>query len=50
MVQSKNGGWIFFDYVPGTNDIREGSAQTVGKACVIGTGLDEAEIKGVFSL
>ncbi|MDD6310597.1 MAG: GTP-binding protein [Firmicutes bacterium] len=50
MVQSKNGGWIFFDYVPGTKDIREGSAQTVGKACVIGTGLDEAEIKGVFSL
>lgn len=50
MVQSKDGGWLFFDFVPGTKDIREGSAQTVGKACVIGTGLDEAAIKGIFSL
>ncbi len=49
MVEGKDGKWIFFDFVPGTKDIREGSPQTIGKACVIGTEVDEDEVRERFS-
>ena len=49
MVEGKDGKWIFFDFVPGTKDIREGSPQTIGKACVIGTVVDEDEVRERFS-
>lgn len=50
MLQNKEGGWIFFDYVPGTEDVRDGSPQTVGKIAVIGTDLNEDEIRNLFSI
>lgn len=42
MVANGAGGWLFFDYVPGEQDVRDGSAQVIGRLCVIGSDLNEA--------
>ena len=49
MVKGKE-GWLFFDYVPEEIDIREGSTQPVGKIVLIGTSIDEAQMKEVFKV
>ncbi len=43
-------GWLFFDYVPGEHDVRSGSAQIIGRLCVIGAELDEAALAVLFGL
>ncbi len=48
IVESKDGSWLHFDYIPGEKDIRTGGAQLTGKACVIGTDLDEDKIRKMF--
>jgi hypothetical protein len=50
MVESKDGGWIFFDYVPGEPDVREGAPSIIGKICVIGSHINEDKIKDAFGL
>ena len=42
------GKWIHFDYVPGEPDVREGSAAVIGRICVIGSKINEEEIKKLF--
>lgn len=49
MVPAADGTWIYFDYVPGESDIREGKAQVTGKLCVIGSGLEEKELDKLFA-
>ncbi len=41
-------GWIHFDYVPEESDVRMGCAETIGKICVIGSGIHEDKIKSLF--
>ena len=48
MVQSAEQGWIYFDYVPGESNVREGAAQPTGKICVIGSKLNEEELEELF--
>ena len=48
IVEAKDGSWLHFDYIPGEKDIRTGGAQLTGKACVIGTELDEDKIRKMF--
>ena len=43
-------GWIHFDMVPGEFDVRSGSADYTGRLCVIGSGLKEDQLPGVFGL
>ncbi len=43
-------GWIWFDYVPEESDIRRGSANVIGRVCVIGSELKESEIKNLLGL
>ena len=43
-------GWIHFDYIPGGIDVRTGSAETIGRLCVIGCELDEAALAELFGL
>ena len=43
-------GWIFFDYVPGEQDVRAGNAQVIGRLCVIGAELQEHELSELFGL
>ena len=50
IVPNAEGGWIHFDMVPGEFDVRSGSADYTGRLCVIGSGLKEDELPGVFGL
>ena len=40
--------WYYFDMVPGEYEIREGAADYTGRVCIIGSGLKEDELKGLF--
>ena len=50
MVECKCGKWIYFDYVPGEPDIREGSPEAIGKICVIGSKINENAIGELFGV
>ena len=42
-------GWLHFDYVPGTPDVRRGGASVTGRICVIGAHIDEKALKELFN-
>lgn len=48
MLADGNGGWTYFDYVPGEVDVRAGKAELTGKICVIGSGLQEERLAALF--
>lgn len=48
MVPAGDGTWVYFDYVPGECDIREGKPDVTGKICVIGSKLEEEKLKKLF--
>ncbi len=48
MVAGSEGGWIYFDYVPGESNIRDGKPGVTGKFCVIGSGLQEDKLAALF--
>ena len=48
MVYGTEGGWIYFDLVPGEYEIREGAAQYTGQICVIGSKIKEERLKELF--
>ena len=50
IVAGDNGQWIHFDFVPGEENVRYGSAAVTGKLCVIGAELDEAGVAGIFGV
>lgn len=50
MVPAKDGGWLYFDYVPGESDIRQGSPEVTGKICVIGAKLQEEKLEELFQI
>ena len=50
IVPSADGGWLHFDYIPGEVDVRKGSASYTGRLCVIGSKIDEDELKEVFGV
>ncbi len=45
-----DGTWIHFDMVPEEADVRIGSADIIGKLCVIGAKLDESGIAALFGV
>ena len=49
MVPCTEGGFIYFDYVPGESNIRPGKPDVTGKFCVIGSKLNEEHLKELFS-
>ena len=49
IVECECGKWIHFDYVPGEPDVRCGSASVIGRICVIGSKINEEEIKKLFN-
>ena len=48
MVPNKDGGWIYFDYVPEESNIREGKPDVTGKFCVIGSKINEEALAELF--
>ena len=49
MVPDTNGGWIYFDYVPGEKNVRDGEPDVTGKFCVIGAELKRDKLEGLIS-
>ena len=50
IVAAEDGKWIHFDYIPGTPDVRYGSAEITGRLCVIGSKLNEEAVAKLFCL
>lgn len=50
IVPADDGGWIHFDYTPGETDIRRGGAEVTGRLCVIGSKIDEENLKELFGV
>lgn len=48
IVSSKDGKWIYFDYVPEETNIREGNAISMGRLCVIGSKMNQEAISELF--
>lgn len=42
--------WYYFDMVPQEHELREGTRETIGKLCVIGSDLNEAALEKLFGL
>ncbi|MBQ7944266.1 MAG: GTP-binding protein [Lachnospiraceae bacterium] len=49
MLPAGDGTWINFDYVPGESNVRQGAPEVTGKICVIGSKLNEENLKNLFS-
>lgn len=50
MVAGADGEWIYFDMVPGEQEVRGGSAEYTGRICVIGSKLREEKLEELFGL
>ena len=50
IVPGKDGQWIHFDYTPGETDVRHGSAEVTGRLCVIGSKIQEENLKTLFGV
>ncbi len=50
IVESTDGRWIHFDYVPDGIDIRYGTPAVIGRLCVIGSNINESKIKECFGI
>lgn len=50
IVEGEDGKWIHFDYVPNEINVRNGGAEYTGRLCVIGSKLDEEELKELFGV
>ena len=50
MVPGVDGTWLHFDYVPGEENLRVGSAGVTGRLCVIGSQLQKAALRTLFRL
>ena len=50
IVPCTDGGWLHFDMVPEEYELRHGEADYTGRLCVIGSLLNEEELKKLFLL
>ncbi|MBQ3550987.1 MAG: GTP-binding protein [Clostridia bacterium] len=50
IVPATDGKWIHFDYVPGEPDVRIGSAEIIGRLCVIGSKINEDALAALFKI
>lgn len=48
MVPAGDGTWLYYDYVPEEQEIREGKPEVTGKVCVIGSSLVEDKLAELF--
>ena len=49
LKSEESDNWLYFDYVPGQFEIRDGNKDYIGKVCVIAAGYTEDELKAFFS-
>ena len=50
IVAGSDGKWIHYDFVPEEIDVRNGTADYTGRICVIGSKLNEEELKKLFGI
>ncbi|MBR0464471.1 MAG: GTP-binding protein [Clostridia bacterium] len=50
ILPTNDGTWLHFDYTPGEWEVRHGSADYTGRLCVIGVGLKEDQLRGLFGV
>ncbi len=50
MVESVDGGWIYFDFVDGEYELRDGEPDYTGRLVVIGANVDEHKVEELFGL
>ena len=50
MVESTEGGWIYFDLVDGEYELRDGEPDYTGRLVVIGTDMDEHRLEELFGI
>lgn len=50
IVESNDGQWIHFDYVPGEVNVRYGTAEVIGRICVIGSKINEQAVSESLGL
>ena len=50
MIPATDGRWIYFDMVPGDYELRDGAPDYTGRLVVIGTNVDEEEMKALFGM
>ena len=50
MVEGADGQWIYFDMVPGEDDVRNGEPDYTGRICVIGSKLQEQKLAELFGV
>ncbi len=50
IIPCTDGGWIHFDYTPGEQNIRKGSADYTGRLCVIGSKLVDEKLASLFGV
>lgn len=50
ILQTGEGDWLHFDFVPGDFEVRSGAASVTGRLCVIGAGLKEDALKALFEV
>ena len=48
VASAENDGWIHFDFVPEEKNLREGSAEVIGRICVIGSNINKNALKELF--
>ena len=49
ILDSSDGEWLYFDYVPGEMEIRRGAPAVTGRFCVIGSHIREDALKELFT-
>ena len=50
IVACTDGNWLHFDYIPEEYEVRKGSASYTGRLCVIGSRINEEELKKLFNV
>ncbi len=50
IIESDDGRWIHFDYIPGESDVRFGVAGVIGRLCVIGSNLNKDAISNAVGV
>lgn len=50
IVASEGDKFIYFDFVPGEADVREGEPDVIGKLCVIGSEIDKNAVSELFGV
>ena len=50
IVDSADGKWIHFDYVPEEVDVRYGGGEVIGRICVIGSKINQQKLAQLFGI